>query len=109
MPLYARPIALSMKNKGSFNPSVFWGSLNEYFKSNIICLQLFNSIDNYHYMNTHNLKFSISLQDAEAKAIDFVYNFYASLQNSFLANDYFLPNHVVNQRNGTLFEPNTLA
>jgi hypothetical protein len=95
----ARPIAMRMKNQGSFTPIEFWDSLNEYFRSNMVYLQLFLNIDDLSYRNTRNLKFKISLKEAEAKAIDFAYKFYASPENNFLANDYFLPN----QRLGLLY------
>jgi len=95
----ARPVAMRMKNKGAFTPIEFWNSLNEYFRSNMVYLQLFINIDDLSYSSTRNFKFNISLQEAEAKAIDFAYNFYASPEYSFLANDYLLPN----QRLGLLY------
>ncbi len=86
----AYPIVLKAKNKGIKSPIHFWKLLDEGFRWNIVCLELFLGIDNVYYINTNNLRYDYSFIKAVRHAVDFTYNFYASEDGQILIEDTFL-------------------
>jgi hypothetical protein len=85
----AYPIARRLK-RGS-TPTEYWDMLHSDFKSNIICLELFRSVNNSLYIKEKKLEYGLSYQEAEKAAIQFTYNFYASPDQSLLVSEYFYP------------------
>jgi hypothetical protein len=85
----AYPIALRIKDEGTNSPQVFWESLDEDFRHNIISLELFLGVDCSHYQKTRELKFDISTEEAVRRSVEFTYWFYASAEGQELI-DYFL-------------------
>lgn len=56
----------------------FWRSLNKDFRSNLVSLQIFRSIDCKEYKRTSNPKPIFTYRNAARRAINFTYDFYAS-------------------------------
>lgn len=56
----------------------FWRSLDKDFRSNLVSLQIFRSIDCKEYRRTSNPKPIFTYRNAARRAINFTYNFYAS-------------------------------
>lgn len=66
-------IAKEQKSKISF-----WRSLDKDFRSNLVSLQIFGSIDCKEYKRTSNPKPIFTYRNAARRAINFSYDFYAS-------------------------------
>ncbi len=66
-------IAKEQKSKISF-----WRSLDKDFRSNLVSLQIFGSIDCKEYKRTSNPKPILTYRSAARRAINFAYDFYAS-------------------------------
>lgn len=84
----AYPIALRMKDEGTNSPQVFWDSLDEDFRRNIVSLELFLGVDCNHYQKTRELKFDISIEEAVRKSVDFTHWFYTSAEGQELISDF---------------------
>ncbi|MBA4316578.1 MAG: hypothetical protein U1D41_14955 [Nitrosomonas sp.] len=56
----------------------FWRSLDKDFRSNLVSLQIFRSIDCKEYKRTSNPKPIFTYRNAARRAINFAYDFYAS-------------------------------
>ncbi|MGN5141405.1 hypothetical protein ACTG2I_05675 [Aeromonas caviae] len=56
----------------------FWRSLDKDFRSNLVSLQIFGSIDCKEYKRTSNPKPILTYRSAARRAINFAYDFYAS-------------------------------
>ncbi|MCF2907125.1 hypothetical protein L1285_02040 [Pseudoalteromonas sp. DL2-H2.2] len=56
----------------------FWKALDKDFRSNLVSLQIFRSIDCKEYKRTSNPKPVFTYRNASRRAIDFAYDFYAS-------------------------------
>lgn len=56
----------------------FWRSLDKDFRSNLVSLQIFRSIDCKEYKRTANPKPIFTYRNASRRAINFTYDFYAS-------------------------------
>lgn len=65
-------------NKNNQSKISFWKSLNKEFRSNLVSLQIFRSIDSKHYKKTSNPKPAFTYRAAARRAINFTYDFYAS-------------------------------
>lgn len=57
---------------------LFWRSLDKEFRSNLVSLQIFGSIDCKEYKRTSNPKPKLTHRNATRRAINFAYDFYAS-------------------------------
>lgn len=58
------------------SPQEFWGKLEQKIRDNLTSLILFNSIDREGYRNSPSHKYQLTREDAEAKAIEEVYEMY---------------------------------
>src|SRR5690606_36452412 len=56
----------------------FWRSLGKDFRSNLVSLQIFRSIDSKEYKRTSSPRPLFTYRDAARRAVDFAYDFYAS-------------------------------
>jgi hypothetical protein len=80
------PIIQTISKNERNTPIKFWKLLDRNFRLNVICLRLFQKVNNTHYQSTRTLKFDTSFIQAARFSIRFVYDFYANYEKRDLIN-----------------------
>lgn len=82
------PVIKKLRNKSLISPIKFWKMLNKELRWNLVCLEIFRSVDCTEYQKTRTLHYSVSFIKASRKIVNFLYAFYSSTENQTMIEDF---------------------